>query len=110
VYSIYSMHSLSIWLFPGFKWNKDKGYVSATVVFVVGIGIYFHWLCYIRNSGSDAEVRFWTEVRTWTSWTEPKVRFKVQSFCWTEPKVQFKVQPVIERFEPELNLGLKLAN
>ena len=58
---------------------------------------------------SDAEVRFWTEVRTWTSWTKPKVRFKVQSFCWTGPKVQLKVQPVIERFEPEPNLGLKLA-
>ena len=59
---------------------------------------------------SDAAVRFWTEVQTWTSWTELKVRFKVQSFVWTEPKVQFKVQLAVGRFEPEPNLGLKLVN
>jgi len=35
-------------------------------------------------------------------------RFRV--FAELEPKVQFKVQPVIERFEPELNLGLKLVD
>ena len=57
----------------------------------------------ITDKISDAEVRFWTEVRTWTPWTELKVQSKVQSFCWTEPKVQFKVQPVKERFEPEPN-------
>jgi len=41
---------------------------------------------------SDAVVRVWTAVRTWTSWTGPKVRVKVQRICWTEPKVRFKVQ------------------
>ena len=61
-------------------------------------------------SYSDAAVRFWTEVRTWTSWTELKVQFKVQSFVWTEPKVQFKVQPAPWRFEPEPNIGPKLVN
>ena len=59
---------------------------------------------------SDAAVRFWTEVRTWTCWTELKVQFRVQRCVWTEPKVQFKVQPVLWRFEPEPNLGLKLVN
>ena len=58
-----------------------------------------------KYQSSVAEVRFWTKVRTWTSWTELKVQFKVQNFCWTEPKVQFKVQPVIKRFKPEPDLS-----
>ena len=58
---------------------------------------------------SDANVRFWTAVQTWTCLNWTQVRAKVQRNHWTEPKVRVKVQRMVDgaecdrtQFEPNL--------
>jgi len=65
---------------------------------------------------SDAEVQFWTVVRTglFMNWTV--VRFNIRSMGWTGPMVRFSIQHSLntlnafERVRTFLNAVVKLAN
>ena len=83
---------------PGYTENAVAWLCMRVQVFVV-----------MHAHASDANVRFWTTVWTWTyqNWTQ--VWAKVQRNYWTKPKVQVKVQrmddgtePVQTQFEPNL--------
>ncbi len=65
--------------------------------------------CLISSPVSDAMVRFWTTVWTWTCLNRTQVQVKVWRNGWTGPKVQFSVHDIKDRAEPlQTQFGLNL--